>query len=173
MVFFDELFSDLGNDIADYRGESRDNVMRNLLESPEWADYNQSEARQIFRDAGFKFRDTTFNNIWNSTIGAIGLPTRINRLGLNTIPTENHLFESQYSLPQRYRFTIKFTYEDEDGSILSKFMTVNDSELKSIGSIISDAEDYILSHNGAESGAENVLGIEVNRGFIDRSKSIQ
>lgn len=170
MTDLSDIFNPLDDDVFDLRGEARDNVIRNLLQSPRWADISASQARRTFRDSGFSFRDSTFNNIFREVMGNIGLPTRINTVSLDNIPLEDHFFDSQYGLPTRYRYTIRYTFNDAlDGTTRTDFISLNTDELTTIGETLASAEDVLTRYPDVQF-SDNIMGIEVERGFIDRSK---
>lgn len=145
----------------------RDDVIRTLLSNESFADYTQSAARQIFRDAGFRFRDSVFNNIFNDVIGIDRVARRIGTLGFTDIPNDNHFAIARYELPQNYRYTIRYDYLDQTtNEEVFSFMTYDSNRRLMIGDVLDFAETHITA-NYLE-GLESYTDIKVIRGYRNR-----
>lgn len=165
-----DIFAPIDEDIFEFRGDARDNVIRNLLTAPDFAELSQRGARISFREAGFRFRDSSFNSIYNDVIGISKLPGNINRLGRNTTPDLGYF--NGKSLPGDSKFSYAISYDVTDprsGATERRFSTVYSDDILSIGNVLDEFDSNSLddSVSSPPVGASNS---KVVRGYIDRSK---
>lgn len=148
-------------------GGVRDGVIRTLLSNEAFADYSQRESREIFREAGFSFRDSVFNNIYNDVIGIEKRARRIGSLGFEDTPTDSHFGIPRYPLPKQYRYTVRYDYVDQaTGKELTSFITVDKSFRDKIGNVLDYGLDYISEHYNLNE--ETIIGAQIVRGYRNR-----
>lgn len=166
-MFSGDPFETLDPAVFDLRGGLRDSVIKTLLSDESFAELNQSQARREFREAGFSFRDSTFNALYNEVVGISALPRNISRLGWNTLPLEGYFYDSATSLPKRYRYIVEYDYADpDDGRMKKGWVTLDSNSLQTIGDTITAAESYIYG-TGESASVGEVTGARVRKGLID------
>jgi hypothetical protein len=166
MVFYNP-FGGLDFEPGSLAGGIRDDVIRTLLSDPYFADFSQAGARGEFRQAGFRFRDSVFNSIFNEVVGLSALPKNIVRLGENTIPDIGYFKETETKLPSRYRYIIEYDWVDPfSNKERRSWITVDTNRLDTIGNTLNEAEDYIINTTG-EQYPDEILGARVRAGYIN------
>lgn len=152
--------------------EARNNLIRNTLTDERFGEITQTQARQIFRDAGFRFRDSVFNSIFNEVMGRIGLTRELRSLGPDAIPPERLFDTPKGGLPTRYSFIVEYYTTDAEGNEFKRYTTFRTSEPMTVGDILGETEAFIYNSDG-ERYAGEISSLSLNKAFIDPTQPIK
>lgn len=153
----DSLFDFLGDD-------KKENLIASFLPHYIINDYSGSATLRELRKQGIKIGNQRFYRLWNYVKKGEQESQRVQFLSNSDTITEDILQQSNYEIPQNYRFIAKYSFTDSDGKRQTAFTAYDTDSLGKKSQIAQELSDYVREKYKDKIG---VLGnVQVYKGII-------